>query len=61
MKNMGLSRIEEILENILGETDQLPEPISRNEALLLAILNQENVSGNLTASYNNGTVTLKVR
>ena len=58
---MGLSRIEEILENILGETDQLPEPISRNEALLLAILNQENVSGNLTASYNNGTVTLKVR
>lgn len=56
---MGQSRNEEILENILGETDVLADPRSRNEALLLQVyeLLQEL---DLKVTYDNGTVTIKL-
>ena len=34
---MGLSRNENILENILGAENEIPEPVSRIEALLLQL------------------------
>lgn len=35
---MGMSRNENILENILGAENELPEPVSRIETLLLELL-----------------------
>ena len=35
---MGQSRIENILENILGANNVIPEPQSRNEYLLIQIM-----------------------
>lgn len=58
---MGQSRFEEILENILGETDDLEAPRSRNEALLLQIYEMLQDSKDLVATYENGTVTVKLR
>ena len=58
---MGYSRIEEILENILGETDELAEPRSRNEALLIRIYEMLQDEKDLVATYENGTVTVKLR
>lgn len=58
---MGKSRIEEILENILGETDDLENPRSRNEALLLQIYEMLKDDKDLVATYDNGTVTVKLR
>lgn len=58
---MGYSRIEEILENILGETDELAEPRSRNEALLIQIYEMLQDEKDLVATYENGTVTVKLR
>jgi hypothetical protein len=58
---MGQSRNEEILENILGETDILADPRSRNESLLLQIYEQLQDSKDLVATYENGTVTVKLR
>jgi len=37
---MGQSREEDILENILGGENPLSEPQSRNEQILMAILNK---------------------
>ena len=47
---MGQSRIENILENMLGATHELPEPQSRNEALLTAIYEQGGTGGIPVAS-----------
>lgn len=58
---MGQSRIEEILENILGEQDELKTPVSRNEALLISIYEKQQESKELKATYDNGTVTISVR
>lgn len=58
---MGQSRIEEILENILGEQDDLKAPVSRNEALLISIYEMLQESKELKATYDNGTVTISVR
>ena len=58
---MGQSRIEEILENILGEQDELKSPVSRNEALLISIYEMLQESKELKATYDNGTVTISVR
>lgn len=58
---MALSRIEEILENMLGESDPLPAPLSRNEALLIQLLNKLQSQDELKATENNGTVTLELR
>lgn len=58
---MGKSRIEEILENMLGETDDLEAPRSRNEALLLQIYELLQDSKDLVATYEDGTVTVKMR
>ncbi len=58
---MGQSRIEEIMENILGETDDLETPRSRNEALLLQIYELLQADNRLVATYDNGAVTVKLR
>ena len=58
---MGQSRLEEILENILGETDDLESPRSRNEALLIQIYEKLQNEKDLVATYENGTVTVKLR
>ena len=58
---MGRSRNEEILENILGETDQLAEPVSRNEALLIQIYEMMQEINDLKVTYDNGTVTIEMR
>ena len=58
---MGYSRNEEILENILGENDELPAAQSRMEALLLQILQMLAAGGTLKAVTNgNGTVTMTI-
>lgn len=54
---MADSRIEAILENILGANNELLEPTSRNEELLLQILEMLQGMG-VAATYDNGTVTL---
>lgn len=58
---MGKSRIEEILENILGEQDPLATPFSRNEALLIQIYEMLQETKDLKVTYDNGTVTISVR
>ncbi len=58
---MAKSRIEEILENILGDNDPLAAPVSRNEALLIRIYEMLQESKDLKATYNDGTVTISVR
>ena len=58
---MGRSRNEEILENILGETDQLAPASSRNEALLIQIYEMLQESKDLKVTYDNGTVTIEMR
>ena len=59
---MGQSRIEEILENILGENDPLAAPVSRNEALLIQIYEMLQEGKKLVAtSDGNGTVTIEMR
>ena len=47
---MGQSRIENILENMLGATHELPEPQSRSEALLTAIYEHGGTGGIPVAS-----------
>lgn len=58
---MGRSRIEEILENILGEQDPLAIPVSRNEALLIQIYDMLESKDLKSTDDGNGTVTLSVR
>ncbi len=59
---MGKSRIEEILENILGETDQLAEPVSRNEALLIQIYEMLQEGKSLVATVDeDGKVHVNLR
>lgn len=58
---MGKSRIEEILENILGESDPLAAPVSRNEALLIQICEMLQEGKNLVATHDgDGTVTIRL-
>lgn len=45
---MADSRIEAILENILGENNTILDPVSRNEVLLIEIMNM--LDGSLTKS-----------
>lgn len=54
------SRIEAILENILGEENELLEPVSRNEALLQQILLMLQDGAEIVASYEDGKVTITV-
>ena len=57
------SRIENILENMLGASHDVPEPMSRTEKLLLQILENSSITitGKLTAvDKGNGTIELKV-
>lgn len=60
---MGKSRIEEILENILGEQDPLATPFSRNEALLIQIYEMLQETKDLKVTYDetDKTVTISVR
>ena len=57
---MDESRIEAILENILGADNELLEPVSRNEALLIQILEMLKNGAEINATYDNGKVTLIV-
>ena len=57
---MGQSRNENILENILGADNEILEPVSRIETLLIQLLEQLNEM-HIEASENNGVVTLSVR
>lgn len=61
--HMGLSRNENILENILGAENDLPEPVSRIEVLLLELLDliqelklkaESDGDGNVELSVNRG-------
>lgn len=58
--DMGKSRNEEILENILGEQDPLESPRSRNEQLLHLIYEMLQDGAQLEATYEDGKVTLTV-
>lgn len=59
---MGLSRNENILENILGEQNDLDEPQSRIETLLMELLDMLSEHGELSAtSDGNGTITIEVK
>ena len=57
------SRIENLLENMLGATHEVPEPMSRTEKLLMQIIENSaiTITGTLTAvDKGNGTIELKV-
>ncbi|WP_458397835.1 hypothetical protein [Anaerotignum sp.] len=57
---MGKSRNENIIENMLGAENELEEPKSRNEKLLMQLLDQTIIVGNISAKDDgNGTVTLE--
>ena len=57
--NVERSRIEKILENILGEQNLLEAPVSRNEELLTQIHEMLQEKG-LKATYDNGTVIISL-
>lgn len=57
---MGRSRIEEILENILGENDPIATPVSRNEALLIQIYEMLQNTDLVASHDGNGTVRLTI-
>lgn len=57
------SRIENLLENMLGAAHEVPEPMSRTEKLLLQIIQNSaiTITGTLQAvDKGNGTIELKV-
>ena len=58
---MGQSRNEDILENMLGAQNELGDPQSRIETLLMEILDQGSTAGSLIAEDDgNGNVELKI-
>lgn len=57
---MGMSRNENILENILGADNDLPEPVSRIEVLLLELLDLVQGLKLKAESDGNGNVELSV-
>lgn len=62
------SRLENIMENILGASHDVPEPMSRTEKLLQQVINKIfddktsiTITGKLTATdKGDGTIELKV-
>lgn len=56
---MGLSRNENILENILGESHELDEPQSRIEALLMQLLEKMSKGDASTITVTGETLMIK--
>ena len=57
---MGYSRNENILENILGADNELPDPVSRIEVLLLQLLDLIQELKLKAESDGNGNVEVKL-